>query len=601
MLQQINQNLRNPVTAINENFRALSPASLFAVDLSRSVGLTFAYYGGVSFVSASGGGYVIAPDGTLSLPPNEADVFVEVDPETLVVSQNTTGFSVGAVPLYRLSTNGTGITAIGDYRIAVQGLGPNQGGGALALSQLTDVSLSTSLAGGDILVYDQVTGKWENLPLSVAPPPLETLPDVQIDSSLADQDQLVWDAGLSRWVNATPSGAGPLEALSDVDIDSALADEDVLTWDAGLSKWVNRAPSGGGSFVSRENALINGGMDFWQRGTSFAAIASGAYSADRWIFGNTSAAVATISRSIDVPTVALTGHRVDASLRFDVTTADASVAAGDIVHISQYVEGFRWRSLAQRELKLTFKVKAIKTGIYCVSLRNGGGDRSCVQEYTVNAGSTWEAKEVIFPASPSAGTWYYDYRVGVMLGFAMMGGTTWQTTPGSWQTGNFLTTANQVNNTDTTFGTDFLITDVRLWLNDGSEYLPLDWEAEYEKARRYCVVLGGAVRAALGFGSISSVPTSSYIDIPLPTPMRVFSTPTITVPTLGDLELRSGDTQVAVTGMSASVLSGTANQQNGMIMKVLVTTGSGPGAAKDAVTLEMRNFSDTGIIISNEL
>jgi hypothetical protein len=46
------------------------------------------------------------------------------------------------------------------------------------------------------------------------------------------------------------------------------------------------------------NGVINGGMDLWQRGTSFAV--GNAYTADRWL-GYQSAAQATVSRSTSVP------------------------------------------------------------------------------------------------------------------------------------------------------------------------------------------------------------------------------------------------------------------------------------------------------------
>jgi hypothetical protein len=38
-------------------------------------------------------------------------------------------------------------------------------------------------------------------------------------------------------------------------------------------------------FVSGKNVLINGQMDFWQRGTSFSSV-SGGYTADRWVVDN---------------------------------------------------------------------------------------------------------------------------------------------------------------------------------------------------------------------------------------------------------------------------------------------------------------------------
>jgi hypothetical protein len=49
-------------------------------------------------------------------------------------------------------------------------------------------------------------------------------------------------------------------------------------------------------FVAGKNAIINGGLDIWQRGTSFTSPASGTFTADRWNSINTGAATTTITR-----------------------------------------------------------------------------------------------------------------------------------------------------------------------------------------------------------------------------------------------------------------------------------------------------------------
>lgn len=49
-------------------------------------------------------------------------------------------------------------------------------------------------------------------------------------------------------------------------------------------------------YVAGKNAVINGGFDIWQRGTSFAIGAGNAYTADRWSFLNPGTGNFTISR-----------------------------------------------------------------------------------------------------------------------------------------------------------------------------------------------------------------------------------------------------------------------------------------------------------------
>jgi hypothetical protein len=80
-----------------------------------------------------------------------------------------------------------------------------------------------------------------------------------------------------------------------------------------------------------------------------------------------------------------------------------------------------------------------------LSLANNGQDRSYVAEYQVNASATWERKTITLTLNPTGGTDNYLNGVGLFVRWALAAGTTFQTTPNSWQTGNFTATSNQVN------------------------------------------------------------------------------------------------------------------------------------------------------------
>lgn len=198
------------------------------------------------------------------------------------------------------------------------------------------------------------------------------------------------------------------------------------------------------------NSIINGNFDFWQRGASLAAVSNGGYQADRWQYVRaTSSAVHTYSRSTDVPTLAQSSFQSSYSALLDCTTADAAVAAGDLVAFRQQMEGYTWAGIRGKTLTLSFWVKATKTGTYCVSFMNSGNDRSYVAEYTVSVTDTWEKKTITVAFNPTAGTDDYTTGAGIKLSFTLMAGTTYQTTAGAWQTGEFFGTSNQVNACDT--------------------------------------------------------------------------------------------------------------------------------------------------------
>lgn len=285
-----------------------------------------------------------------------------------------------------------------------------------------------------------------------------------------------------------------------------------------------------------KNTIINGDFQVWQRGTSFAAIATGAYSADRWKWVNTSAGVVTIAQSTDTPNTSSLW-----SLQVDVTTADASLAAGDVAYVQYSAEGYDVRRYIGNTFALSFYVKSPKAGIHCVSFRNSVNDRSQVLEYTVNAPNTWEKKTVTVDGGLiTTGTWAWTNGLGLSVNFALASGTTFQTTPNAWQTGNFLATANQVNCMDST-ANNFFLSQVQLELGeDATEFERRPIALELELCQRYffrwvAEVAGRwmanlqAYTAGAAFGKL----------LDLPTTMRV--RPTVTRSANADFQLLKAD------------------------------------------------------------
>lgn len=307
----------------------------------------------------------------------------------------------------------------------------------------------------------------------------------------------------------------------------------------------------GGQLAGMRNKIINGDMNIAQRGTSFAGIASAAYSVDRFQFSNSTAAVLTATQQADAPS----NNEFQNSLRFAVTTADASIAATDQCFVQQQIEGYNVRDLIGKTFTLSFWVRSSKTGIHCVSFGNSGNDRGYVAEYTVSAANTWEQKSI--PVSGgliTAGTWNWTNGTGVTVRWALAAGSNYQTTAGSWNTGsNLFATANQVNCLDT-IGNIFAITGVQLEV--GSVATPFEhrpYGAELALCQRY------GRRIAYGAGSSAEVvatgyayPGGSVVALPLDTPMR--STPSISYSALAHFIVENGVSSYTPT--SISIVSG---------------------------------------------
>jgi len=217
----------------------------------------------------------------------------------------------------------------------------------------------------------------------------------------------------------------------------------------------------------RKNLIINGDFKIWQRGTSLAGIINtGRYLADRFITGSSCEAILSVTRSTSVPTFAASGRNWPYSHYVSVTTADTSIGANQFAEVAYKIEGYDIIPLMGRTCTLSFWSAASKTGIYCVALRNNltGPDRSYIMEYTQTVASTWQFNKLTFTMHDgTSGTWDFTNGMGLDIWFMLACGSTYQTTPNAWQTGNYIATSNQTNLMDT-IGNAFCLTGVQLEL-----------------------------------------------------------------------------------------------------------------------------------------
>lgn len=309
----------------------------------------------------------------------------------------------------------------------------------------------------------------------------------------------------------------------------------------------------GGQLAGHRNKIINGDMAVAVRGSSFPA-ATG-YTVDRWIFTKDGATVVTVSKQAG--DLAVTSF--NSSLRAAVTTADAAIAAGEYATLSQKVEGQNAVSLIGGPIVLSFWVRSAKTGTHCVALRNSGLDRSYVGEYTVSVANTFEYKSVVVtPGLITTGTWDFSTGVGVEVDFVLAAGTSRHTTAGSWQTGGFIATANQVNVLDTV-GNIFEITGVQL--ERGDKPTPFERRMNEDVLCKRYARLNGSLA---GWSHTTTSINGAAVDFG-PVPMR--AAPALTLVTGTS---KGHDVGVALRDISAPGWSGTGN--GGYIDCTIATT-----------------------------
>ena len=216
--------------------------------------------------------------------------------------------------------------------------------------------------------------------------------------------------------------------------------------------------------LSNRNLIINGAMNVAQRGTQTGQGGSNVYSAvDRWEFVTNSAARVTTSQD----TSGL--GNFSNTLKIDCTTADTSIAVSDQAGIrtkleSQDLQHLLWGTASAKTLTLRFTVSSPKAGIHCVQAYNRDAGYSYVQEFTVTSANTAEEFTVTIPGDTSNG-FANDNGTGLEICFPLHNGTNWQTTSGSWQSGNFFSTSNQQNLLDDV-ANNFYLTGVQLEVGD---------------------------------------------------------------------------------------------------------------------------------------
>jgi hypothetical protein len=258
--------------------------------------------------------------------------------------------------------------------------------------------------------------------------------------------------------------------------------------------------SAAASFSFR-NKVRNPKHEIARRGTSFAAVGN-VYTLDGWLYSSSPAGYVTVSQQADSPSYADYTY----SLRATVTTANATVSSGHYASILQPIEGFLVRDLIGNPIAIRFDVRSAKTGIHCVSLRNSIADRSYVLTYTVTTANVWQPATITLPTGLiTSGTWDFGTGLGVSLLFCFMCGSTYQTTAGAWQTGNYLATSSQVNCLDTV-GNIFAIGGVQL--ERGIISSPLEHRDPVSEANfnyrylpAYSGLNGNAGDIALGFAT----------------------------------------------------------------------------------------------------
>lgn len=314
----------------------------------------------------------------------------------------------------------------------------------------------------------------------------------------------------------------------------------------------------------KKNYIINGAMQISQENGTTAGTVNGYFAADMFGIGYSGMSGAYTFAQVASPTPGGSPNRV----RLTVTTADASVGAGDIVVLSQTIEGLRAADLKSgtanaKTVTVQFGVKA-PAGTYCVNFRtNPAYTRTYVAEYTIAAGeaNTDVVKSVTLTLD-TTGTWPFDNASGIAVSWTLMAGTTNQIPANVWQAGSAQGTSNQFNFMSTA-GNIFELFDVGLYEGTVAPAFQVpDYVSELVLCQRYwgksyvyldrpgLITSAGNVQYAAGGTGGEFGPTISYT-----TEMRIIPAYVLYSPVTGASGMRrnlSAGADEAVAGFNAT-------------------------------------------------
>ena len=249
-----------------------------------------------------------------------------------------------------------------------------------------------------------------------------------------------------------------------------------------------------------KNLFINGDMQIYQRGTASTPDSNGTFALDRWKLFNVNAGAFSVSQDTTVPT----GEGFTKSVKWDCTTADSSLAAGDLLVIQQRLEGQMLQHLRKgtsnaKKTTVSFWVRSAKTGTHILELHDSDNTRQISKAYTIDSADTWEKKEIVFEGDTS-GALDNDNAHSFQVNWWLAAGSTYAggTLNTSWASRtNANRAVGQVNLADNT-SNNFYLTGVQWEVGDQAtdfEHLPHD--VQLKRCERYYEVI---VDAADGVG-----------------------------------------------------------------------------------------------------
>jgi len=350
-----------------------------------------------------------------------------------------------------------------------------------------------------------------------------------------------------------------------------------------------------GAASPNRNILINGAMNVAQRSTSVTGIgaSAGYFTVDRWFLetGN-SAGRLTMTQTADGPSGFAN------CLKFDCTTADTSIAAGEYLLISQRIEGQNLQRIGKgvtgaQQVTVSFYVKANAAFTFGLELFDNDNSRQITKLFATTTG--WVKHQITFPADVDDGSSPFDDdNAGSLdVSFWLHAGSTYTSgtlNTASWANATAGNRAAGIGSFYSSTDNNLFITGVQLEV--GPAATPFEHKSFAEDlidCQRYFVRTGGETayeRFAVGANESATRASGLFF---YPTTMRAI--PTLTT---------SGTTKVFAGGALTSTTATSIANASTKVASIIFDVSSGLTTGQGAILLSVNDIN-TRVLYDAEL
>ena len=274
-----------------------------------------------------------------------------------------------------------------------------------------------------------------------------------------------------------------------------------------------------GSFGVGRNVLTNGAMTIAQRATSATGLGGGSDSyptVDRFVVSQSATAGRyTMTQTADGPSGFAN------CIKLDCTTADTSIASGEVLLLRQRIEGQDLQRFAKgtsvaKPFALSFYVKGNASATYVAELMdNDNSNRHVSKTFAVT--TSWNRIEIIFPAD-TTGAFdddngaSLDLNIWLHSGSDRTSGTLQETWGALSQTSRAVGTSSFFSSTDNTF----FITGIQYEVgNNATPFEHITYGDDLARCQRYAVGFGGYTAYDwLGTGGYNTSGVKCHVTLP---------------------------------------------------------------------------------------